>query len=319
MWTGRLIYAIALLPVLLGVVAYLTWFERKFAAIMHNRVGPYNVGRPHGWLQAIADVIKLLTKANTIPDGSDRIWFRILPFFVPFLSLASIGLLPASDTLYIWNTRYGVILFLALSGLTGAVVFLAAWASNNKWASLSALRLAAQYLGYEIPLFASLLTVAVLAGSLRLIDINASQTGWWWIAHPLGLLAFLCYLPAALAEANKVPFDIGEAESELVSAFNTEYSGIRFAMFYLAEYIHLITTGWIAALFFFGGSHFGPWNSAAFTFAKIGIWIVFLTWIRWGVARLRIDQMLRFNWHWLVPFSLLVFVAATLGRGSGLL
>lgn len=311
----RLVYAVLLLPGLLGVVTYLTWFERKFAAIMQNRVGPYEIGRPHGWLQPIADVIKLLTKADVSHNRTEKLWFSLLPFAIPATTLFSLAFLPGSRSLYIVDSSYGVVLFLALSGLTAAFTYLAAWASNNKWASLSALRLAAQFAGFEIPFFASILTVGVLAGTLQLSQINILQAEGWMILHPLGLISFFWFFPSALAEANRVPFDIAEAESELVAAFTTEYSGIRFAMFYLAEYIHLVTTGWVAAVVFFGGSHLGPWEGLWVTALKIAVWIVAVTFLRWSAARLRIDQMLRLNWYWLVPGSIMTLIAALVMRG----
>lgn len=294
-----------LLGAIIGVVTYLTWVERKFSGRLQSRIGPYLVGRPHGWLQPIADALKLLSKEDITPAKTDRFLFNLAPIWVVVMSLLGFAFLPLTINWVLVNIDLGLLYFSAIGSLIVLGVFIAGWASNNKYALLSALRAAAQIVAYEVPLLLSLLVPAVLAGSLNFQDIILAQEKYWFILFPVvGQISGITFLLAALAEGNRIPFDLSEAESELVAGFNIEYSGMKFAYFYLGEYVHLLAVSILVSILFLGGP-LGPLLPG-------GVWIALKTlivflivlWIRWSFLRLRIDQMMMLNWKVLVPLSL---------------
>jgi NADH-quinone oxidoreductase subunit H len=298
-------HGIMLLGAILGVVTYLTWVERKFAGRLQSRVGPYLVGRPHGWLQPIADALKLFIKEDITPSKSDGFLFNLAPVWVVIASLIGFAFLPLTASWVLVNIDLGLLYFSATGSLIVIGIFMAGWASNNKYALISALRSAAQVVAYEVPLLLSLLVPAVLAGSLNFLDIIRAQEGYWFILFPVvGQVSFLTFLLAALAEGNRIPFDLSEAESELVAGFSVEYSGMKFAYFYLAEYVHLLAVSLLVSILFFGGP-LGP-------FFPGGVWIAIKTivvflcvlWIRWSFLRVRIDQLMMLNWKVLTPLTL---------------
>lgn len=302
-----------LLGALLGIVAYLTWLERKFSGRMQSRVGPYFVGRPHGWLQPIADGLKLISKEDIIPAKADRLLFNLAPVWVVVVSLLGFAFLPLTSNWVLVNLDVGLLYFTAIGSLIVIGVFLAGWSSNNKYALLSSLRSAAQIVAYEIPLLFSLLVPAILAGSIDFLDIIKAQEGCWFIAFPvIGQVSFIIFFLSALAESNRMPFDLSEAESELIAGFNIEYSGMKFAYFYLGEYVHLLAVSLLVSILFFGGP-LGP-------FLPGGIWVsvktlfvfLFILWIRWSFLRVRIDQLMALNWKILTPVSLLNLLLAGL-------
>ncbi|MBI2879412.1 MAG: NADH-quinone oxidoreductase subunit H, partial [Candidatus Rokubacteria bacterium] len=232
--------AFVLLNAVILVVTYLTWVERKFAARLQSRIGPYRVGRPHGWLQPIADALKLLLKEDIVPTTADRAVYNLAPivFLVPaFLMYAAI---PFAPRLALADLQIGLVFVLAVSSLEIVGLFMCGWGSNNKYALLSAMRAVNQIISYEVPFILVALVPAVLAGSLRLQDLVDAQRGLWFVAYPgLGQLGFVAFLVTALASENRIPFDIVEAESELVAGFRVEYSGMKFALIQLAEFTHL--------------------------------------------------------------------------------
>src|SRR5438477_6005138 len=248
------ITAFILLNAIVGVVTYITLLERKFAARMQSRIGPYYVGWPHGWLQPIADAIKLMIKEDVVPTPADRVVYNLAPlvFLVPCMLI--FATIPFAPGLGLADLNIGVLFFLAVSALEIVGLFMGGWGSNNKYALLSAMRAVNQIISYDLPFIFAALIPVVLAGSLQMSAIVNAQEGLWFVAYPLfGQLAFLAFLVATLAAENRVPFDILEAESELVAGFRVEYSGMKFALIQLGEYAHMLGTSFLGALLFLGG------------------------------------------------------------------
>jgi len=301
----------AILGALTGILAYVTLLERKFAARMQSRIGPYRVG-PHGLLQPIADGVKLLLKEDVIPETADRPVFNLAPvvFLIPCLLIFAV--IPFAPGIGVSDLDTGVLLFLAISSLEIVGLFMAGWGSNNKYALLSAMRAVNQIISYDLPFIMASLVPVMLAGSLRLSDIAAAQSRLWFIAYPvIGQLAFVFFIITAVAAENRVPFDILEAESELVAGFRVEYSGMKFAIIQLAEYAHVLGTSFLGALLFLGAwAGPGPvWLGPLWFFVKaIGVFLL-ITWIRWSFVRIRVDQILRVSWKLMLPASLLLLLA----------
>jgi len=311
-WTGALVLSLATLGVAMTIVAYMTWIERKVAARIQNRIGPYEVGFPHGWLQPLADIAKLIVKEDITPRDADRILYNLGPVLVVVPALIGFAFLPLSHGLAIVDHPYSFLFFVAFASLTLIGVFAAGWSSNNKYALLSALRMVAMAASYEVPMILSLLVPALLCGSFQLTAIVEAQRGLWFVAYPvIGQLSFGVFVICALAEGNKSPLDILEAESELVAAYNVEYSGIKFALFYAGEYAHTLALCGLAATVFLGG-YLGPSFLPGFFWlgAKCGVLFLMILWIRWSLMRLRIDQAIRINWIILFPIALANILAA---------
>ena len=242
------------LNVVVGLVTYVTLLERKFAARMQSRIGPYYVGWPHGWLQPIADALKLMMKEDVVPTAADRWVYNLAPiaFLVPCVLI--FATIPFAPGLGVADLNIGVLFFLAVSSLEIVGLFMGGWGSNNKYALLSAMRAVNQIISYDLPFIFAAMVPVLLAGSLQMSAIVAAQAGFWFVFYPgLGQLAFVAFLVATLAAENRVPFDILEAESELVAGFRVEYSGMKFALIQLAEYAHMIGTSFLGALLFLGG------------------------------------------------------------------
>ena len=300
-----------LLNAIIGLVTYVTLLERKFAARMQSRIGPYRVG-PHGLLQPIADAVKLMMKEDIIPTAADRTIFNLAPivFLVPCLLI--FATIPFAPALGVADLNIGVLFFLAVSSMEIVGLFMAGWGSNNKYALISAMRAVNQIISYDLPLIFAALVPVMLTGSMRLSDIAAAQDSLWFVFYPvLGQLAFLAFIIASVAGENRVPFDILEAESELVAGFRVEYSGMKFALIQLGEYAHVLGTSFLGALLFLGGWD-GPgpfWLGPIwFLFKALGIFLL-LTWIRWSFVRIRVDQILAISWKLLLPMTLMLLVA----------
>ena len=311
-WLGALVLSATVLLVAMTIVAYLIWIERKVAARFQNRIGPYQVGVPHGWLQPLADVLKLIVKEDITPRSADPLLFNLAPVMVVAPALIGFAFIPLAPGLAVVDHPYSYLFFTAFASLTLLGIFAAGWSSNNKYALLSALRMVAMVASYEIPLLLTLLVPAVFAGSFRLTDVVEAQRGLWFIAAPVvGQVAFLVFLVCALAEGNKVPLDLIEAESELIAAYNVEYSGIKFALFYAGEYAHTLAICALAATVFLGG-YLGPAFLPGVVWLLLKILVLFLgvLWIRWSLLRVRIDQALRLNWMVLLPIALVNLLAA---------
>lgn len=304
--------------VVLTLAAYLVFAERRLLAWIQDRKGPNRVG-PFGLLQPLADLIKLLTKEDFRPAGADKWLFYLAPAMAAVPAILTFAVIPFGRPvtllgrevpLQVADLNVGLLFFLALSSIAVYGVALGGWASNSKYALLGSIRGLAQLISYELSMGLSLVPTVMLAGSLRLSDIVAAQEGMWFIVcQPL---AFAIFLVSIAAECKRIPFDIPEAEGELVAGFHTEYSGMRFAFFYLAEFANNFFMAGLAVTLFFGGWH-GPLLAGPVWFtAKTLVIVTLIMWIRWTVPRFRVDQMMGFCWKVLVPLSLVVFCAAAL-------
>jgi len=310
------------LNVVIGMVTYVTLLERKFAARMQSRIGPYYVG-PHGLLQPIADAIKLMMKEDIVPNLADRWVYNLAPlvFLIPCILI--FATIPFAPGLGVADLNIGVLFFLAVSSLEIVGLFMGGWGSNNKYALLSAMRAVNQIISYDLPFIFAALVPVVLAGSLQMSAIVEAQRGWWYVGawYGLGLVAFLAFLVATLAAENRVPFDILEAESELVAGFRVEYSGMKFSLIMLGEYAHMIGTSFLGALLFLGG-WLGPgpaWLGPVWFLLKALFVFLIVTWVRWSFVRIRVDQILAISWKLLLPFTLLLLMltAFLVARSAG--
>ncbi|MFQ5848937.1 MAG: NADH-quinone oxidoreductase subunit NuoH [Candidatus Methylomirabilales bacterium] len=287
---------------------FLIWWERKISAHIQARFGPMRVGGWHGWAQSIADGIKLLLKEDVIPTRADRPVFILAPMVVFAAALAAYVVIPFGPGLIVQDLNIGILYIIAISSLAVVGIIMAGWSSNNKYAALGALRSAAQAVSYEVPLVISLLGPLLLVGSLSMTKIVEYQGGAWLGILPGWLivvqpLAFVIYFTCAVAETNRLPFDIPEAESELVAGFHVEYSGMRFAIFFLAEYANMFTVCAIATTVFLGGWQ-GPLLPAWFWFLIKTYFLLFvMMWLRWTLARVRVDQLMNVAWKVLLPLA----------------
>lgn len=297
-----LVKAVILLLFILLNCTFLIWMERKVAGHIQRRMGPMRLG-PHGIVQSIADVFKLISKEDVIPQGVDR-WVFVLAPIVAFAPAFTVFMvIPFGPNLIAQDLNIALIFIAALTSFVVISFLMAGWSSNNKWSLLGAMRATAQLISYEVPLVISVAAVAMLAGSLSLQGIVSAQAQsfWYILVQPIG---FLVFLTASLAELNRSPFDLSEAEQELVAGYNTEYSGMRWAMFYLTEYANLITFAAIAATLFFGGWS-GPFLPPFVWFMiKVYFFIFLVMWIRWTLPRIRVDQLMDLGWKGLLPLSL---------------
>jgi NADH-quinone oxidoreductase subunit H len=319
------IKSVFLLLVMTGGFAYLTFYERKVLARIQVRVGPNRAG-PGGVLQPIADGLKLIFKEELIPANADKLIFILAPIITVFPALVITAVIPWGDTitlfgreihLHLADINVGVLYITAIASISVYGITLAGWSSNNKYAMMGGLRASAQMISYEIALGLAFIGPIMLASSMSLIDIvNAQhQMGWWrWLLYqPLGPFIFLI---ASVAEVNRAPFDMPEAEQELTAGYHTEYSGMKFALFFMAEYIKMIAVSMIAATLFFGGFRGPfidqlPWLGPLYLLIKVLILLFFMIWIRATLPRIRYDRLMAFGWKVLLPTALLnVFITA---------
>lgn len=313
-WLHGLLYGVLVITILMVITAWATWFERKFAGRIQSRVGPTIVGWA-GLLQPIADALKLLQKEDIVPAAADRPLFNLAPALTLFFALATAAVLPLTETILVADLDIGVLYILALSGLMVFPVWIGSWASNNKYSLMGGMRAVAQGISYEIPLVLAAMVPVILADSMSLSDIVMFQArhGWFafWPPGP-GLLAFGVFFLAALAEANKIPFDIPEAESELVSGPTTEYTGMKFGLFMTAEYLHTLIVSGVAVALFFGGWD-GPFAPGLhWMLAKTLLLYAAIFWLRWTLLRYRADQLMDICWRYLLPLSLVLVLASAL-------
>ena len=297
---------------------FLVYAERKVCAFMQNRVGPNRVG-PYGFFQTIADLFKLLMKELVYIKNADKLLFNIAPFIVIIASFMAIAAIPFAKGLHAIDFDIGVLYVIAVSSLGVVGILLAGWSSNNKYSLIGAMRSGAQIVSYELSVGLSLVTIIILAGTMQFSAIVEGQADGWFIfkGHIPAFIAFIVFLIASTAETNRGPFDLAEAESELTAGFHTEYSGIKFAFFFLAEYMNMFIVASIAATVFLGGwmpFHVGSW--AAFNhimdfipplfwyFGKTFFVIWLMMWFKWTFPRLRIDQLLTLEWKYLLPINL---------------
>jgi len=298
---ARMVVGLIAVIALVSVNAlFLIWMERKVAAHMQLRPGPMEVG-PHGAIQTVADAIKLMGKELITPDEVDKPIFWLAPIVVFLPVLLSFLVVPFSQSWIIRDMNVGIVLILAFSTLSVLAILMAGWASNNKYAVFGAIRSVAQNIAYEIPLLITVMSIILMVGSFKLSDIVAAQSQYWYVL--LQPLAFIIYITCATAETNRAPFDLPEAESELVAGFHTEYSGMRFALFFLAEYTNMFIASAIATVLFLGGWH-GPFLPGVIWFLlKVYALIFLMMWFRWTFPRVRFDQLINFAWKILIPLA----------------
>ncbi|EFM09071.1 respiratory-chain NADH dehydrogenase subunit 1 [Paenibacillus curdlanolyticus YK9] len=319
-WSTALIiflWGVVLMLAVLGFVTYAIYFERKVIGWMQYRIGPNRVG-PLGLLQSVADILKLLIKEDTIPRKADRALFMFAPVLAFVPSFAVLAVIPYTQKLYFADLNVGLLYYVALSGISTLAIVLGGWASNNKYALLGGMRSAAQMISYEVPLVISVTGVVMMSGTLNLRGIVDGQSGgWFWDWNFLPqIIGFAVFIVAAVSELNRTPFDLPEAESELVAGYHVEYSGFRFAFFMLTEYVYVYAIAGLATTLFLGGWHapapfldFVPgiiWFGLKFAFI-----VFFLFWLRATLPRIRVDQLMGLGWKVLLPLSLAnVFVTA---------
>jgi NADH-quinone oxidoreductase subunit H len=292
---------------LIGVIAlvsvnalFLIWMERKVSAHMQLRPGPMEVGF-HGAIQTVADALKLMGKELITPEEVDKPIYWLAPIVIFLPVLLSFLVIPFSETWIIKDMNVGIVLILAFSTLAVLAILMAGWSSNNKYAVFGAIRSVAQNVAYEIPLLITVMSVILMVGSFKLSDIVAAQGRHWFVA--VQPLAFILYVICATAETNRAPFDLPEAESELVAGFHTEYSGMRFALFFLAEYTNMFIVSAVATVLFLGGWH-GPFLPGVVWFLlKVYAMVFLLMWFRWTFPRVRFDQLVTFAWKILIPLA----------------
>jgi NADH-quinone oxidoreductase subunit H len=311
------IKSLLLVVVLLTGFAYLSYFERKLVARFQVRYGPNRAG-PFGFMQPIADALKMVFKEEIIPLHVDRLVYLLAPALAVIPALVIWAVIPVAGesvtlfgqtiTPYVADVNVGLLYILAIASLGTYGIVLAGWSSNNKYSLLGGLRTSSQMLSYELPMGIALVSVVLIAGSLSLVDIvNAQKVLWFVVLQPIG---FIIYFISGLAEAGRSPFDLPETENELVSGFATEYGGIKFALFFMGEYIHAITISALATTFFLGG-WYGPFVERvpilglAYFLIKVSAVIFLIVWVRASLPRVRYDQLMRFCWKFLLPLSLL--------------
>ena len=313
----------------LGLV--LVFMERKVSAYMQIRLGPNRVGY-QGFAQTAADTLKLLIKEGLTPDGADKFLFNLAPLLVIVVAMLIMAPIAFTKGFQLWDINIGVLYVSAVSSVGVIGILMAGWASNNKYSLLGAMRSGAQIVSYELSAGLSVLTIVILVGSLSINDIIASQQNGWWIfkGHIPVLISFVIFVIAVTAETNRAPFDLAEAESELTAGFHTEYSGMRFALFFLAEYVNIFIVCAIGATLFFGGwmpFHIGSWEEfnhvmdfipgIVWFFGKIFSLIFLIMWFRWTFPRLRVDQLLNLEWKYLLPIAMFNLLLTTVMAITG--
>lgn len=304
---------------LLNSAALAVYAERRVAAFIQNRVGPNRVG-PLGLLQPIADVVKLLLKEDVTPNNSYRLLHTIAPVIPVVTALLTVAVIPFGDGLYATDINAGVLYLLAVASLGVYGVTLAGWSSNSKYSLLGGLRAAAQMISYELPMGMAVASVVIFVGSLSVVDVALAQENWWFVfLNPIGAIIFIV---AGFAESNRTPFDLVEAEQELVGGFHTEYSSMKFGMFFLAEYMHVVINSMLMTTFFFGSYHLpfaGYWlpempevakailDVTVFV-AKTAFFVFLFIWVRWTIPRFKFNQVMKLGWSKLLPISIINFI-----------
>ena len=313
------------------------WLERKISAHIQDRLGPMYVGGWHGWAQSIADGAKLLLKEDIIPAQADGLLFRMAPYVMFAAAFGAFVCIPFDGTAIVTDLNIGLFYLLSISSLTIIGILMGAWGSNNKWSLFGGMRSAAQIISYEIPVGLALMVAVLLAGSLSMTAIVKGQaagpgqvlafTSWYAVSNPFCMVAMVLYFIGALAECNRAPFDIPEAESELVAGFHTEYSGMRFSFFFMAEYANMFMTSAVLTVCFLGGwlgpvnlEAYGKGNPALAVLSAGPHWLILKSmllvcvqiWIRWTLPRLRVDQLMSLCWKYMIPlaFACVAIVAA---------
>ncbi len=320
--TECLLVGVGLLLVYALLALFYIYYERKLCAAFQCRLGPNRVG-PMGLCQSFADMFKMLIKEIIHLNHIDRFLFALAPYLVIIASMLAFAVLPWGNGLQIINFNIGIFFLIAVSSIGVLGILLAGWSSNNKFTLIGSLRSGAQMVSYELSIGLSVITMVCLAGTMSVEGIVAEQADLWFIfkGHLPALIAFVIYMIAGTAETNRGPFDLPEAESELTAGYHTEYSGMHFGFFYLAEYLNLFIVSGVAALLFFGGwmpLHFPGWDgfNAIMDYIPGVVWFILkafalsfvIIWFKWTFPRLRIDQLLSLEWKYLLPINLVNLV-----------
>lgn len=311
-----LVYIVGVMAFVGLNAAYLVWAERKGAGRFQRRPGPTEVGWA-GLLQPIADGIKLLSKQLIVPAGADATLFRAAPLLVMMPAMMCLAVVPFSETLVGRNVNVGLVFVFAFGAVNVMAVMLSGWASRNKYAIISAARIVSQDVAYEIPMLLVVITLLMITGTMNLHDIVQQQAGWFWHwnlfrldVNPLMPATFIIYFICMLAETNRAPFDMAEAESELVAGAFTEYAGMGFGVFFMAEYANVVVGCSMATVLFLGGwqSPFGVWSGVFWFLLKMYLLVFTVIWVRWTFPRTQFYKLLNLSWKFLIPISLFVLV-----------
>lgn len=318
----------ALLVVFLTLFALMSLWERKILARIQNRLGPNRVG-PFGLLQPAADGIKMLIKEDIVPLRADKVVHFLAPILIAATAILALGVIPYGRNMTPFSIDGGILFFFAVGSTTEVAVFMAGWGSNNKFSMLGAMRAIAQMVSYELPLIITVLPVVMVVGSLRPDAIVAAQGGYslgvlphWFVFTPWGAAAFILFFISGLVESNRTPFDVPEGESEIVAGHMTEYSGFKYATFFLAEYFGMFAISGLAVTLFLGGWH-APFGFLEFVpsylwfFAKLGVLLFVFIWIRGTLPRTRVDQVMNFAWKFMLPMAFACVIAAAIWHYQG--
>jgi len=295
------VYLVCILGICTLAALFYVLYERKLAGYIQYRPGPNRLG-PHGWFQTVADAIKLLTKEDVVPANADKAIHLLAPLFIFVPTVLALAVIPFGKGMAALDLNLGIFYLIAVTSLSTIPIFMAGWGSNNKYSLLGSMRAVAQMVSYEVPLVFSLLGVVMIAKTLQLQGIVEAKSKIWFIfLQPLG---FIIYIIAAIAETNRAPFDLPEGESELTAGVYTEYSGMKWALFFLAEYCNLFIVSAVGTTMFLGGWH-GPFLPGwAWFLIKTHLLFSFFIWVRWTFPRIRVDQLMSFGWKVLVPAAL---------------
>jgi NADH-quinone oxidoreductase subunit H len=321
---SALLAVVAILVVFASLFAITTVLERKGLGRIQNRYGPNRVG-PFGFLQPLADGIKSLTKEDVVPLAADKVVHFLAPVVLVLAAFSLYAVLPIGRNMVLANLDAGVLFFFAVSSVMELTIFMAGWSSRNKYSLLGAMRAIAQMISYEVPLILASVTVIMAAGSLSTVAIVEKQAGYsgilphWFVFTPWGFAGFILFMIAATAESNRSPFDLPEGESEIIAGYYTEYSGFKFALFFLGEYLGMFAISGLGITLFLGGwvapLSFLTWvPSYLWFFAKLLAMIVVFIWVRGTLPRLRMDQLMNFAWKFMLPMALLNLVTAGVWR-----
>ena len=331
-WVGQiassLIIIVALLTVFLTLFALVSVWERKILARIQNRIGPNRVG-PFGLLQPAADGIKMLIKEDIVPTRADKVVHFLAPILMAATAILALGIIPYGRNMTPFAIDGGILFFFAVGSSTELSVFMAGWGSNNKFSMLGAMRAIAQMVSYELPLIITVLPVVMVVGSLKPDAIVAAQAGYslgivprWFVFTPWGATAFILFFVSGLVESNRTPFDVPEGESEIVAGHMTEYSGFKYAIFFLGEYLGMFAVSGLAITLFLGGWH-APLPfleivpSWFWFFAKLGVLIFVFIWVRGTLPRIRVDQVMNFAWKFMLPMAFTCILAAAVWHYAG--
>jgi NADH-quinone oxidoreductase subunit H len=331
-WVGQIVSSllniVALLAVFLSLFALMSLFERKILARIQNRLGPNRVG-PFGLLQPAADGIKLLIKEDIVPARADKVVHFLAPILIAATAILALGIIPYGRNMTPFTIDGGILFFFAVGSTNEVAVFMAGWGSNNKFSILGAMRAIAQMVSYELPLIIAVLPVVMVTGSLTPDAIVAAQASYslgvlphWFVFTPWGAASFLLFFISGLVESNRTPFDVPEGESEIVAGHMTEYSGFKYAIFFLAEYFGMFAISGLAVTLFLGGWH-APIRLLQFVpswlwfFLKLGVLLFVFIWIRGTLPRVRVDQMMNFAWKFMLPMAFACILAAAVWHYAG--